>query len=327
MGYRARKLESEKRKRLLKRVLLCVLVFLFLGVCVFSFFVPIDEWKYRIKTPSVSARQEGEMRLHFLDVGQGESTIVELPDGKVMLVDGGPNDNTATKTVLRYLNALSIDTIDYLVVTHTDADHCGALKTLVQQKTILNAYLPASYESDDTTYAAFYTELAKTSCVKTTASRRVTVSTQGDNPYTFAFLYPYGTETDVPSSVLWLDYKGVSALLTGDADAETEEILLRDERLNLFSHYGVELSKTEILSVAHHGSAYSSTLPFLEYLGVKTAVVSCGKDNAYGHPSSDVLTRLQSVGATTYRTDTDGHVLITVAKDGTYKTETFVQSE
>ncbi len=327
MGYRAKKIESERRKRLIKIILLCVLVFLFLGVCVFSFFVPVSEWKYRIKKPDIPARQEGEMRLHFLSVGQGESSIVELPDGKVMLIDGGPSEDESQKTILRYLNALSIDTIDYLVVTHTDADHCGALQTVVEQKTVLNAYLPGTYDSTDRVYAGFYTALAKTTCLRQKASRRVVVS--GDEtPYTFAFLHPRELDTDVDSSVLWLDYMGASALFTGDAGMETEALLMRDDgELDLFSDYGVQLSQTEILSVGHHGSAYSTSREFVEYLGVKTAVISCGKDNVYGHPTAEVLTRLKDVGATTYRTDTDGHILVTIAKDGTYTTETITIDE
>lgn len=323
MGYRAQKIETERKKRRLKIVLLCVLVFLFVGVCIFQFFVPIQEWKYHVSKPNVSKRREGEMRLHFLDVGQGDSTLIELPDGKVALLDGGCDDERSKKNILRHLNALGIDVIDYLIVSHTDADHCGALKTVVEQKTILNAYLPASYDREDTTYASFYTALAKTGCVCKTSSRRVTLSSKGATPYVFAFLYPYSDETDDVSSVVWLDYMGTSALFMGDADVKTEEILVRDESLfNAFERYGVTLFDTEILKVGHHGSSNSSSSAFLSYLHVQTAVISCGKDNAYGHPSSDVLSRLNAVGATAYRTDADGAIVVTIAKDGTYTTET-----
>lgn len=322
MGYRAQKIKTERKKRRLKIILLCVLVFLLLGVCIFHLFIPIREWKYRVHKPDVSKRGEGELRLHFLDVGQGDATLIELPDGKVAFIDGGRDDDKSKKNILRYLNALDIDTIDYLIVTHTDADHCGALKTVVEQKTILNAYLPATYDKEDQTYAGFYTALAKTGCLLKTSSRRVSLSINGDMPYTFAFLYPYGDESKDVSSVVWLDYMGVSTLLMGDADTQTEEILVRDDKdLHILSAYGVTLSETEILRVGHHGSSYSSSREFLDYINVETAVISCGENNAYGHPSSDVLARLETVGATVYRTDTDGHIVVTVKKDGTYKTE------
>ncbi len=328
MGYRAQKIELEKRKKRLKVILLCILVFLFLCVCIFNFFIPIREWKYRVGKPNIPKRQEGELRMHFLDVGQGDATLIELPDGKIALLDGGRDDGASKKSILRYLNALEIDVVDYLIVSHTDSDHCGSLKTVVEQKTILNAYLPATYETKDRTYAGFYTALSKTDCRIETATRRVVLSADGDTPYTFAFLYPYSTETDASSSVVWLDYMGASALFTGDADEKTEELLVRDDSLlNVFSPLGVTLSETEILKVGHHGSVSSSSLAFLEYLHVETAVISCGENNAYGHPSKEVLARLSGVGATTYRTDTSGHIVITVAGDGSYKTQTIPTDE
>ena len=114
---------------------------------------------------------------------------------------------------------------------------------------------------------------------------------------------------------------GVSFLFTGDASSEVEEVLVRDDGYGFLKEKKVELSSTEILKVAHHGSVNSSSLEFLNYLNLQTAVISCGKDNAYGHPADSVLDKLQMVGADVYRTDEDGHIIVTVKEDGSYFVE------
>ena len=144
MGYRAEKEKIEKKLRIVKIVVLCVALALVVGLCVFSAFCPPAQWKYYVNKPEVAKRSAGEMRIHYLDVGQGDCTLVELPDGKVVLIDGGDSTERTAETILRYLNALKIKTIDYLIVTHTHSDHCGALQKVVEQKKILNAYLPAA---------------------------------------------------------------------------------------------------------------------------------------------------------------------------------------
>jgi competence protein ComEC len=115
---------------------------------------------------------------------------------------------------------------------------------------------------------------------------------------------------------------GVSALFPGDASTSVEQNILLDDRLGFFEEKKVDLKSTEILKVSHHGSADSSSLSFLQYLNVRTAVVSCGKDNEYGHPHETVIDSLKSVGAEIYRTDEKGHVTVTVKRDGTYVANT-----
>ena len=142
MGYRAEKLEIEGKIKVVKRVALGVVLVVLTGLCVFSAFMPADTWKHYVGKPEIDKRGEGELRIHFLDVGQGDSTLIELPDGKIVLIDGGNAQEENSTKILRYLNALKIDTIDHLVVSHADSDHCGGLKTVVENKKILTAYLP-----------------------------------------------------------------------------------------------------------------------------------------------------------------------------------------
>lgn len=319
MGYRAHKINAEKKEKRVKRIALSVIAFLVLALLIFAAACPPETWKYYVALPKIEKRAEGELRMHFIDVGQGDCTVIELPDGKVMMIDGGDNSAETKKQILRYLNALQIDVIDYLIITHADKDHCGGIDEVVKWKKVLNAYLPTASKTNDGEYAEAYTALAESECNLIQASRLVAFPQNEEELYKLAFLYPYaGSEYEndnAASSVLWLDFMGVSALFMGDAPQEVETLLIRDDKLGFLDAMGVALDSTEIVKVAHHGSGYSSSTAFLEYLNVETAVVSCGKDNPYGHPSDRVLTDLEAVGSNVYRTDEDGHIIITVSAE------------
>ena len=317
MGYRAEKEKIEKDLRKIKIIVLCVVLALVVGLCVFSAFCPPKIWKYYVKKPKIEKREDGEMRIHFLDVGQGDSAVLELPDGKVALIDGGDATERTAETVLRYLNALKIKTIDYLIVTHTDTDHCGSLKLVVQQKEILNAYLPATNpENMQGAYAGLYQELLEEDC-NLMHSARGKIS-DDDASYTLSFLYPRTKDVEETegyyedSSVLWLDYMGTSAIFMGDEPSATEMLLINEDELGLLGNFGVDLRSTEILKVGHHGSEDSTSLEFLQYLNVRTAVISCGENNQYGHPAKSVLENVEKVSAGLYRTDETGTVYISV---------------
>ncbi len=326
MGYQEEKQKIEEKIKRVKTVVLCVTLAALLFLCVFSAFVPPVTWKYHVGKPRLSGREEGELRIHFLDVGQGDCTLIEFPDGKVAMIDGGDGRESTATYVLRYLNALGIDTVDHLIVSHADSDHCGSLATVLEYKNILNAYLPATEpENSNDEYAQFYAQLLEEDCTKRYSERYQTLSGTG---YTFAVIYPSnyeetleGLDDNVTSSVLWLDYQGASALFTGDVPSEVEELLIRDDQLGLFEPCGVTLRSTEILKISHHGSSDATNAGFLEYLRAKTAVISCGAKNLYGHPTDEVLAALKEMNVDTYRTDEHGSVMITISSDGTYKIE------
>ena len=330
MGYRAEKLKVERQIKLLKRILLSILLVCILALCIFSAFVPPKTWKYRVSLPKVSKCPQGSVRIHFLDVGQGDATLIELPDGKVVLIDGGDGSSTAKRTLIRYINALKIDKIDHLIVTHTDADHCGGLYTLLEQKRVLNAYLPPSFSETDGAYAKFYAALLKTDCERYTASRALQITggaTADSTQYNLFFVYPQtlsteqeteDTDANASSAVVWLDYHNCNVLFMGDAPAETEAQILLEASLGILPSNGMDLSGTEILKVSHHGSGDSTTAAFLEYLNAKEAVISCGAGNVYGHPDEGTLQRLQEAGASVHRTDTDGTIVATIDQNGRY---------
>ena len=328
---------KQRKKRW--RIVALIVALLLSVVILFSLVVlPAEYWKYYVKLPKISKRKAGEMRLHFLDVGQGDSIFIELPDGKKMLVDGGNGTGKTAKTVLRYLNALDVKKIDYLVCTHSDSDHSGSLDLVVKQKKIGTAFIPAidDYTINDE-YAQFYAALKKKS-VKIEESRSLfSLSTE---KYGLVFLSPYSRETEDgqydevndgkygsedlndTSAVIWLKYNGVGALLVGDATERVEKTVVRDYLMGVYEEVGVELEDTQILKVSHHGGDGATGNALLATLNAETAVISVGKDNTYGHPTQATVDRLTEFGVNTYRTDEKGTVRITVTKEGTYTIKT-----
>ena len=113
MGYASEKEQVKKKKTGIKKKLIWLSAVLVLVLVLCTAFSTADSWVYRVGTPNTGTRNEGEMRIHFIDVGQGDATLVELPDGKIMLIDGGNGTSSSNTALLRYFHALDIDTIDY----------------------------------------------------------------------------------------------------------------------------------------------------------------------------------------------------------------------
>ncbi len=325
MGYALEKKIIDRKVKTAKTVVVIAVALLCCAGLIFSAYYPPAVWKYYFKLPQIGWRAEGDLRIHFLDVGQGDATIIELPDGKTMLMDGGNGETGTADTILRYLNALKIDELDYLLVTHADSDHCGSLDTVLKYKSVKQAFVPKTDETANAEYASFYSALLDEGCEIIYADNSVNLSVfAGAHSYRLCFLSPsaYGTDEEIAdqqsneySAVVWLDYNGVSTLFTGDAPKAVEETLRFNDEIGLFDNMGVELDSTEILKVAHHGSADSTGAEFLAYLHAQTAVISCGENNAYGHPTAETLNALTANGTDIYRTDQNGTVVISVQQD------------
>ena len=331
MGYAAEKREADKQWKRWKKITFFSVLFLLLGVIVFSIIVPPKTWKYYVDLPELTPRAEGQMRAHFLDVGHSECIVIELPDGKTALIDGGDNREETEKTVLRYLNALDIDVIDYLVLTHADADHCGSLAAVVEHKEIGRAFLPLVSIDVNDSFAKLYAEIMKEGCGFEYVANGVSFST---NEYTFKAIHPFRFDLDsaieagetwdesanAHSAVFWLEYEGVGTLLTSEISQDTEELLLDSSALGLFED--VDLSVMKILKVSHHGSNGSTSERLLTETQVETAIISCG-ENGYGHPTQAVLERLAAADVAVYRTDVNGSVIVSVnADESAYQVET-----
>jgi len=237
------------------------------------------------------------LRVHFLDVGQADSILVQLPNGQSMLVDAG--NNSDGPFVVSYLKQQGIKRIEYLVGTHPHADHLGGLDNVINDFDIGKVYLPKT----TTTTKTFEDVLLalKNKNLKISPARAGVAVIEQDN-LKINLVAPVGSgykELNNYSAVIRIQYGDTAFLLTGDAQAESESEMLKA---------GGNL-KADVLKVGHHGSRSSTTTPFLKAAAPKYAVIKVGAGNDYGHPHKETLERLAGAGITLYRTDLDGTLI------------------
>ncbi|MBQ8426811.1 MAG: MBL fold metallo-hydrolase [Clostridia bacterium] len=294
------------------------------------------------KSPNLTERNyrenDGGFSVHYLDVGQGDCALIHFPDGKTMMIDVGNGERENNQYVLGFLENFSVSKIDYLVLTHPDADHIGGAKELALNVQINNAYIPHILDLNG--FANFKTTVDVLENKNVSLKISATYERIKGQDYVVAFLTPYEpnhssssydninveypTESDINnvSPIIYIEYKGIRFLFTGDAGSSQENLLLEDEQIitQLFEILGVtvNLDNIDFLKVAHHGSADSTTENFIKRLTPKNAVISVGGLNSFGHPSSQVLYRLAqfSPAHNLFRTDVDGTVSVFVDQNG-----------
>lgn len=243
------------------------------------------------------------LRLTFIDVGQGESILVEFPGKKKMLIDGGgiPEGtfDIGENVVSPFLWRKGIKKIDYLVLTHAHPDHLNGLKAVVRNFKVgefWEAFSPA--ESED--YAKFKKNLPRSVITK----RFFRGDTYQERNVKIEVLHPEKGELFVntvrndDSLVLRLSYGQISFLLPGDIGSSSEEKILE---------YFPEI-KSQVLKSPHHGSRSSSSKAFLERVAPRKVIISVGRGNSYGVPNQEVLELYKQIGAEVFRTDTHGAV-------------------
>ena len=316
MSYRTQRLEKEKLKQNIFRIVLLVICGLLAGLCVFSAFVPMESWRYRVGLPKVAVRESGEARVHYLDAEDGVCTLVELPDGKTVLIGGGADDGEAKKSVLRFLNALKIRKLDAVVVPDTSAKGVGVLRELVRYYEVGSAYLPEK-EGTNATYAAFVADLDRKEIPKYTASFGALMESE---EYSLRILYPLADDSSIEEVVLVLSYGGTEVLLGGRYGKDALQAIETEKELNLLEKWGVKIERFDIVQL--RTDADEETLrSFLGKLQCRAAVFSCrgGKNDS---PSEECLTLLQEYGIAVYRTDENGYITLCLTKDGyTFETQ------
>lgn len=246
---------------------------------------------------AVSAFSENKLHIYFLDVGQGDATLVRTPTHENILIDGGPND-----TVIQQLGKILPiwdRTIDLMVLTHPQADHLTGLLSVLERFNVEE--ILATFDEYDTKTNQEW--LNRTSGGK----YKINYADAADDYYFGEVIWDTlspldargytGNDINENSIVARLIYGNYKVLLTGDINFSVE---------NKLSNVYADLS-ADVLKVAHHGSRYASSLKFLRAVGPEAATISVGK-NKYGHPAPETLDRLDQIGASIYRTDLVGTV-------------------
>lgn len=239
-----------------------------------------------------------DLKVHFLDVGQADSTLLELPNSEVALIDGGNKGDG--KFLVNYIKNLDIEKIDYIIATHPHADHIGGLLEVIETFDIGKVYMPGK-TANTKIFEELLIGIKKKDLKITQAKDGIIILDQGD--LNLSILSPandtYKKANDY-SIVNKLIYKDVSLLFTGDAEVTAEKELI-DNDMDLSS---------DVLKVGHHGSDTSSTDEFLNNVKPRYAVISCGINNKYGHPDPLVIQRLKSRDIKVLRTDEMGTIIL-----------------
>lgn len=251
----------------------------------------------------------GPLKVTYIDVGQGDSILIETPSHKTILIDAGDliKDykthaivfDTGKRVIEPLLKYKGINTIDLAVVTHFHKDHIGGILYLVEHfpiKAVLDNGIA------DPGFPAYFKSIRERHITHLKAVGPSVLTL--DHGITLQLLFPWrdaGSEKNKnnTSVTFKLTYQNVSFLFTGDLEEEKEE--------ELVSKYGNKLHAT-VLKLGHHGSKTSSTMPFLQAVHPQVAIISAGRNNHFGHPNQETLDKLQHLHIRTLRTDLDGAI-------------------
>ncbi|MBR2371554.1 MAG: MBL fold metallo-hydrolase [Clostridia bacterium] len=360
-GYAAGKIaKGKKRGKKAKRRaaivgFLMALIIVAVGAMYYFDIKPLDKILFDIKfkywydlTPGDFVQSDGNLQVVFLDVGQGDCILVRLPDGKNMLIDAGDKRSDNENHILQRLEEMGIDTIDYGVLTHTDADHVGGMDAVVESDiTFKKMYMPlvksdlpgdpvegwyadakASYLSDiaqdepanfeiqtieTAAYRDFMTALiAEEGCEPIFSFSGLQIKT---SEYVIDFYNPTYNEYDKISSaaeknnvspVMILKFNDRKIMFTGDCDSAeynvTEAAVKTDK----------DAFDVDVLKVAHHGGKESTSEEFLSIVKPEYSVISVGEGNTYGHPTDEVLGRLEDVDSKVFTTMESGDIILSI---------------
>jgi competence protein ComEC len=238
---------------------------------------------------------DGIVRIHFLDVGQGDSAFVELPDGRCMLIDGSLRG--MGEKIVPYIEKLGYYFLDFVVITHPHGDHIGGLIWVFNVMPVGCVYMTTAFHSTQVYQTLMIQLFEQESTILFIGAGDTLVETE---QYAIKALAPYDANDfnlNNTSIVLHLVFGQNAFMLMGDAEAESEDLILENIQAN-------------VVKVGHHGSLTSSTDRLVSKINPQYAIISCGAKNPYGHPISWVVDRWKEVGANVYRTDLHGNIVV-----------------
>ena len=236
--------------------------------------------------------------IHFLDVGQGDSTLFSLPSGETILVDaGGPS---AGPKVTGYLKDLGISRIDHLIFTHPHDDHIGGIFSIMKEFDVISIHDNGFSNSDSKIYKEYISLIKKDPSIYNILQTGTSlifgdVSIEVLNPRP-----PPTGKQNRDSIVMKVNYGNINVFMAGDMESKGERDLLKTSP---------DIT-SRILKVSHHGDRDSTSDEFLKSLNPEIAIISVGKANIYARPHQEVLRRLNSAGSRVYRTDINGDIIM-----------------
>ena len=259
---------------------------------------------FYIFSPILALAQGPGLRIHFIDVGEGDSIFVQAPDGETMLIDAG---NLVTGfRVVRYLKQNGVRYLDYLIFTHPHPDHIGGAFFVLQMIDTGRVFdngqdLSRAMKSIDT--YRWYNEFVR-------GNENYDLLKAGDRlslgKINFNVLRPAGpppmVDFNANSLVMMLKYGKFRCLLTGDLTIVGERKLM---------HQDIDL-RADVLKVGHHGAGNATSEEFLGRVSPRIAIISVDAGNIRGYPAKEVVARLMGAGVRVYRTDRDGNIILTV---------------
>lgn len=290
---------NSQRKKLEKRISdLVVVVLVLIGIAIAAV-------KYAgSRDREFDTSSEGVMRVSFADVGQGDCELIEC-GGVNVLIDGG--EATNAEYVLEFLKSRGVTKLDFYIISHPHSDHMGSASFIIDNIPIDKFVTTDFSELNMPTSKVFENmlmSLENHESIEIVTVKAGDVITAGE--LTLNVLSPFEETSDYNnmSIVLRVDYGSTRFLFTGDAEKEIERQLLEN---------GSDV-KADVLKVGHHGSKTSTGADFLKAVSPQFAVISCGRENSYGHPHKETVELLKRCGVTYFRTDEDGTV--TMYSDG-----------
>lgn len=299
-GYRFNPFDyfnNRNRAKIVCAVLAVCLIFEFLCI------VGVTSWTELLDFIGIVdcvRKQDSDFAVYYLDAGQGDCTVV-ICDDEVMMIDTGTLNQSYN--IRNSLYMLGVDNIDYLLITHQHDDHIGSASEIINHYSVSDILMPKLSDENNVDSLAYY-DLFKSIAGKKINSKAVSC---GDSFMLGSALVeifaPMRQDKNINnmSVVLKITYGNTTFLFTGDSEKEVEKRLLRE---------GIDIS-ADVLSVGHHGSKTSSTDNFLSAVNPQYAVISCGKDNNFGHPSSDTLLKFEEMNILPYITSVNGDIVIT----------------
>lgn len=292
----------QKEKRLNKKLIYAVSAFVFVLLSALCSLLGIDNFDKMFDEPvfGETADSQAAFQVHYIDVGQGDCSLI-ICDGETLLIDAGENGHETQ--VINYLRSQGINKLDYIIATHQHSDHIGGMPEVIEEFDADNIIMPRLTKAQtptNSTYKAFL-KAVQASSAKVIASKVGASYNLGSA--TFDIFGPVTNDAEDINSmsvVTKITYGENTFMFTGDAEFDEEKEVIET---------GADLD-CDVLKVGHHGSYTSSSKEFLNAVTPEICIISCGKDNDYGHPHDKALKRIKKHTNEIYRTDICGSIVL-----------------